>query len=86
MRRVIQGSRLTAGLLSGIITAMVSYEVFLYAPAPEYIPFNALGSMLGTPIALWLDDRLPRRPRRDEKGKFKNIPVISKEPKPDLTS
>lgn len=86
MRRVIQGSRLTAAVLSGIITAVVSFEVFLYAPSPEYIPFNAIGSMIGTPIAMLLDDRLPRRPRRDEKGRFKHIPVIYKEPKPDLTS
>ena len=84
MRRVIHGEKIWAGVLSGIVTSIVCLEVIFYAPEPAYIPFNAIGSVIGTPLAMWIDDLLPKRPRRDEKGKFKTIPVISKEPKPDL--
>jgi hypothetical protein len=80
MRRVISGDRVWAGILSGVVTSVVCLEVVLYAPEPYYIPFNAFGSVIGTPLAMFLDDKLPRRRRRDDKGRFKPIPVISKEP------
>jgi hypothetical protein len=65
-----------AGLLSGLLTALISMEVLIYTTDWCYVPFNAAGSAIGTPIAIWADSKWPAKKARDEKGKFKK-PVIT---------
>ena len=78
MRRVVGGELFWAALLSAIVTGVVSLEVTIYAPDPVYIPFNCAGSAIGTPLAMWLEDRLPRKHSRDKAGRFKPKPSIAK--------
>lgn len=78
MRRVMKGDRIVAALLSGVITAVVCLEVTYYAPERVYILPNALGSAIGTPLAMWLEDRLPRPKPRDKHGRFKPTPTLAK--------
>jgi len=73
-RRIVSGKRYMAALLSGALTAMISLEVVIYATNPVYIPFNCVGSVLGTWLAMALDERLPKQISRDSKGKFKKPP------------
>jgi hypothetical protein len=68
LRRVVQGRRLVSGMLSGLLTGMISLEVVIYAADPVYIPFNCAGSIVGTVLAMWLDDRLA--PPRDRGGRY----------------
>lgn len=74
LRRVVAGKRISASLLSGALTVLISLEVFIYVSAWQYIIFNALGSIMGTWFALWLEERLPKQKARDSKGKFKVPP------------
>jgi hypothetical protein len=71
LRRVVSGKRGMAAILSGILTGIISLEVVIYATDPVYIPFNCLGSVIGTWLAMWLEDRLPRVRPRTNKGRFK---------------
>jgi len=61
-----------ASMLSGALTAMVSFSVFYYTKEWGYIFANVLGSIIGTPVAIWLDGNLPKPKRRDKQGKFKS--------------
>ena len=72
-RRVNTNDRkLQASILSGILTATVSFGVFFYVQEIQYIIPNILGSMVGTPLAIWIDSRWPSRKKsRDSKGRFK---------------
>jgi hypothetical protein len=72
LRRVVQGRRLVSGLLSGLLTGLISLEVVIYAADPVYVPFNCAGSIVGTVLALWLDERLA--PPRDKGGRFATRP------------
>ena len=78
MRRVMKGDKLLAGLLSGVTTAVVALEVTYYAPDRTYILPNSLGSCVGTPLAMWLEDKLPKLKARDKHtGKFKPTPALA---------
>jgi hypothetical protein len=59
MRRVVAGKRGIAGLISGILTALISLEVCIYATDVLYIPFNCIGSVIGTWLAIWIDTKWP---------------------------
>ena len=72
LRRVISGKRGQAALLSGLLTGVISLEVVIYATEPVYIPFNCLGSVIGTWHAMWLDDNLPKVVPRTKQGRFKS--------------
>jgi hypothetical protein len=70
-RRVVAGKRISASILSGALTVLISLEVFIYVSAWQYILPNALGSVIGTWLALKLEDRLPKVRPRTSKGRFK---------------
>jgi hypothetical protein len=77
VRRVMRGSRWSAAILSGVITAMVSWEGYWqYAHDWHYAIINAMGSSVGCPIAMYLEDRLPKGKIRDKKGQFKTVPKV----------
>jgi hypothetical protein len=71
LRRVVAGKRRSASLLSGALTILISLEVFIYVSAWQYIFFNAIGSVVGTWIAIWLEERLPKQIQRNTKGRFR---------------
>jgi hypothetical protein len=73
-RRVnVNNKKLQASLLSGSLTAMVSFAVIFYTTDWRYVIPNVLGSMIGTPLAIWIDSRWPPREKaRDARGKFKS--------------
>lgn len=75
LRRVITGKRKSAALLSGALTALISLEVFIYVSYWIYIIPNFLGSVVGTWLALWIEDRLPKVRPRTKEGRFKPIPA-----------
>lgn len=83
MRRVMAGRRGWAGLISGFLTGLISLEVVIYATEPIYVAPNCLGSVMGTYLAMWLENRLPRSKPRDKKGRFKPIPAIA-QPKAEV--
>jgi uncharacterized protein YebE (UPF0316 family) len=76
VRRIMDGSRLSAALLSGALTMIVSLEGYAqYAVHPGYIVANAFGSSVGCPLAMYIEEKWPRKkPREKKTGKFK--PVI----------
>jgi hypothetical protein len=74
MRRVVAGRRASASLLSGGLTLLISLEVFIYVSDWIYILPNCLGSILGTWIAIGIEERLPKQKARDSKGHFKTPP------------
>lgn len=78
VRRVMRGSMLSAALLSGLMTALVSWEGYWqYANNWKYAFFNSIGSVVGCPLAMFIDDKLPKpKQQRDKKGKFKPSPTI----------
>lgn len=61
VRRIIRGSRVSACLISGALTALISFEVLIYVSDPLYVIFNASGSIAGTFLALWMDDKWPSK-------------------------
>ena len=68
----VQDQILQASLLSGLITAVVAVGVIFYCADPWYLVPNVLGSMVGTPLAIWLDRKFPERKKpRDKTGKFR---------------
>ena len=73
-RRVNGDTYLSASLLSGALTAMVSFSVICYTQEWIYMIPNVVGSMVGTPFAMWLDGKLPKTKARDAKGRFK-VPI-----------
>lgn len=77
LRRVVSDKRGMAAILSGLLTGIISLEVVIYAVDPIYIPFNCIGSVIGTWLAMWLDDRLPRIKPRTKQGRFKPISGIA---------
>jgi len=74
LRRVVAGKRRSASLLSGALTVLISLEIFIYVSDWIYILPNAIGSIVGTWIALWLEEKLPKQKARDSKGRFKTPP------------
>lgn len=76
MRRVVAGKKGIAGILSGALTGLISLEVFIYVSNWVYILPNCLGSIFGTWLALWVEEKLPRQKARDKKGKFKTQSVM----------
>jgi hypothetical protein len=74
LRRVVAGKRGIAGLLSGALTGLISFEVVIYATEPIYVIPNCMGSVIGTWLAMWLEEKLPKQKARDSKGKFKTPP------------
>ena len=74
MRRVVSGKRRSAALISGGLTALISCEVFIYVSQIYYIIPNSIGSIVGTWIAIALDERLPKQIPRTSKGQFKSPP------------
>jgi hypothetical protein len=88
VRRVMQGSKFTAALLSGILTALVSVEGYAqFVVHPGYIVVNSMGSAVGCPVAMLLEDWLPKRkpPRNKKTGRFKPIPATSQFQRGDKT-
>lgn len=73
-RRVnVANKILQAGLLSGALTTMVCFSVVFYTSDWRYIIPNVLGSIIGTPLAIWSDTHWPEKQRaRDLKGRFKS--------------
>ena len=71
IRRTNSGKILQAGILSGLLTALIGLEVLIYVGEWKYLLPNILGSAIGTPIALWIDDKWPAKRARDKQGKFK---------------
>lgn len=51
-RRVVHAS-----LLSGSLTGMVSFEVIMYSGMHQYAIPNILGSIIGTPLAMWVESK-----------------------------
>ena len=78
VRLLIRNQKLAAALFSGLMQALVVFEVVMYGKVTQYSIPTIIGAMAGTPIAMWLDEKLPRAIARDKKGKFKNTPDISK--------
>jgi glycopeptide antibiotics resistance protein len=74
LRRVVAGKRKSAALLSGGLTLLISLEVFIYVSDWIYLFPNAIGSVIGTWIALCLEERLPKQTPRTSKGRFKTPP------------
>ena len=75
LRRVIAGRRVAASLLSGALTVLISLEVFIYVSAWQYILPNALGSVIGTWLALRIEEKLPKVKPRTSQGRFKPTPA-----------
>src|SRR4030043_165243 len=73
MRRVVAGKRKSAALLSGGLTALIALEVFIYVSDWIYIIPNCIGSVIGTWLAIWIEDRLPRVTPRTKQGRFKRV-------------
>jgi len=44
-----------ASVLSGLLTGLVSFGVMMYADLHAYVLPNIIGSVLGTPLAMWVD-------------------------------
>ncbi len=61
VRRIVRGSRVSACLISGALTALISFEVLIYVSDPLYVIFNSAGSVAGTILALWMDSKWPSR-------------------------
>ena len=76
LRRVSKDKRMQAALLSGVLTALISLEVTLYITDPIYVAFNVAGSLIGTPLAMWADDKWPAKRQRDKRGKFVQLPPL----------
>ncbi|MDI6785075.1 MAG: hypothetical protein QMD92_00040 [bacterium] len=76
LRRVSSGHKIQAALFSGLITGLISLEITLYITDMTYILFNVFGSIIGTPLAMWADDRWPAKKLRDKKGRYKALPPI----------
>ena len=74
LRRVVNGKKYVAGILSGLLTGLISFEVVLYVSDPVYVAFNVAGSCVGTPLAMWADDKWPKSRKRDKQGRFKPAP------------
>ena len=74
LRRVVNGKKYMAAILSGLLTGLISLEVTLYITDPIYMAFNIVGSVIGTPLAMWVDDRWPPKRRRTKQGRFKVNP------------
>lgn len=88
VRRVMQGSRFTAAILSGVLTALVSVEGYAsFVVHPGYIVVNSMGSVVGCPLAMMLEEWLPKRkqPRSKKTGKFKPLPATSQFQRGDKT-
>ena len=81
VRRVMNGSRFTAAILSGVLTGLVSLEGYAqYAMHLGYIVANTLGSSVGCPIAMYIEEHWPRKkkkPRDKKTGRFKPSPTTS---------
>ncbi len=77
LRRVITGRRVAASLLSGALTILISLEVFVYVSNWQYILPNALGSVIGTWLALRIEEKLPKVKPRTSQGRFKPAPAPS---------
>ena len=76
LRRVSKDKKIQAALLSGLLTALISLEVTLYVTDPIYISFNIAGSVIGTPLAMWADDKWPAKRQRNKEGKFVAKPPL----------
>lgn len=76
LRRVSADKKMQAALFSGLLTGLISLEVTLYIAGPIYIIFNIIGSVIGTPLAMWADDKWPAKKHRDKQGKFKPVPPV----------
>lgn len=61
VRRIVRGSRFSACLISGGLTALISVEVLIYVSDPIYVVFNSCGSVIGTLLALWMDNKWPSK-------------------------
>ena len=76
-RRCNVGNRkLQASILSGALTGIVAFGVIFYVQDWKYLIPNILGSMVGTPLAIWIDEHWPEKKKpRTKTGQFKrNIP------------
>ncbi len=71
VRRVMHGQLLIAALLSGAITAMSNFGIVQFSNNWLYSVPNILGSLVGTPLAMLLEQRTPVKKPRDKKGRFK---------------
>jgi hypothetical protein len=74
-RKVVAGRRISAALLSGALTTLISLEVFIYVSNWIYLIPNILGSIVGTWLALWVEEKLPKQKSRDSRGRFRQ-PII----------
>lgn len=74
LRRVVDGKRISAAILSGALTALIGLEVLIYVSDWLYLAPNVVGSVVGTWSAMLLEEKLPKQIPRDSKGKFKRPP------------
>lgn len=79
VRRVMGGHKWTAAIISGALTAVTSLEGYAqYAMHPAYIVANSIGSTIGCPMGMFLEDKLPKIKPRDKKtGRFKPAPTVA---------
>ena len=57
IRRSASGDAISAAILSGILTAIVAFNVINYVRNKKYLIPAILGSMLGTYLAILFDGR-----------------------------
>ena len=69
-------ARVQAAAVSGLLTVLICLEVIVYTSDIRYIIPNALGSIVGTWLAMLVDDWFPPKKARDSKGKFKTPVTI----------
>jgi len=78
VRCLIRNQKLAAALFSGLMQALIVFEVIMYGRVTEYAIPTIIGAIAGTPVAMWLDDRLPKAVARDKRGRFRDHPDLSK--------
>ena len=83
IRYLRDDSRLTCAMLSGLMQALVCFEVIMYAGVDSsYAAPTIAGAVIGTPVAMFLDKKLRvhEKKLRDKKtGKFKPEPSLARQ-------
>ena len=81
VRFLVRNQKLGAALFSGLMQALIVYEVIMYGKEnTQYAIPTIIGAIVGTPVAMWLDEKLPKPRPRNKKGQFKEHLPISNAP------